>query len=134
MIITWMVKYHSNMGERLMQIEITVPIIVNDVVICEFDAAVDIRVTSYGCPAQTYGPPENCDSGEGPEWEVEATYVEAGERDKNGYLISNLVECPDELLTFVTQYIEGQKFMDKVCDAIAEEDSPGYSDEPDYHE
>ena len=28
-----------------MQIEMTVPIIVNDFVICEFDAAVDIKVT-----------------------------------------------------------------------------------------
>ena len=103
-----------------MQIEMTVPIIVNKVVLCEFEAAVDIKVLSYGCPAQTYGPPENCYPAEGPEWEVEGTYVDAEERNEEGKLVSNLIECPDELLTFVIQYIDGDEFMDRVCCAIAE--------------
>jgi hypothetical protein len=30
-------------------------------------AEIDYCVTSYGCPAQTYGPPENCYPAEGPE-------------------------------------------------------------------
>ena len=109
-----------------MQIYTTVPIIVNDLVICEFEAAVDIKVTSYGCPAQTYGPPEGCYPGEGPEWEVEATYVEGQERDEKGKLVSVLVECSDELLIFVTRYIEGEKFIGRVCDAIADEDPNDY--------
>ena len=104
-----------------MQIEMTVPIIVKDNILCEFEAAVDIKVTSYGCPAQTYGPPEDCYPGEGPEWEVESVYVDAQEWKKEGKLVSNLIECPDELLTFVTQYIERREFMETVCDAIAED-------------
>ena len=94
-----------------MEICVTVPIIVNDVIICEFDAAVEVNVTSHGYPAQTYGPPENCYPEEGPEWEVEATYIDAGEN-------SGLVKCPDELLLFITRYIEGEEFGDRVYGAL----------------
>ena len=38
----------------------------------EWVVEIDYRVTSYGCPAQTYGPPENCYPAEGPEWEIES--------------------------------------------------------------
>ena len=109
-----------------MQIQITVPIIVNDLVICEFDAAVDVKVLSYGCPAQTYGPPEHCYPAEGPEWEMEAVYVEGREKDEEGKFFSKLVECPDELLIFVTRYIEGEEFQDKVCCVIYEDGLDNY--------
>ena len=33
---------------------------------------------------------------------MEGTYVDAEERNEEGKLVSNLLECPDELLTFVT--------------------------------
>ena len=105
-----------------MEVSMTVPIVVNGGIICEFDAAVDIKVTSYGCPAQTYGPPENCYPAEGPEWEVEAVYIDVPEKNSEGKLVSLLVDCPDELLPFVTQYIEGDKFMDRVACAIDESD------------
>ena len=115
-----------------MQIEMTVPIIVNDVIICEFDAAIDINVLSHGSPAQTYGPPESCDPGEGPEWEVEATYVELREKGEDGKYVSKLVECPDELLVFITRYIDGEVFMDRVCEEIGENDSYDYRNRDDY--
>ena len=111
-----------------MQIYMTVPITANGVTLCEFEAAVDITVTSYGCPAQTYGPAENCYPAEGPEWEAGATYVDAGERDKEGKPVSKLIECPDELLIFVTRHTEGEEFIDRVCSAIAEDDSFSYYD------
>ena len=38
----------------------------------EWVVEIDYRVTSYGRPAQTYGPPENCYPAEGPEWEIES--------------------------------------------------------------
>ena len=104
-----------------MQIQITVPIIVNDDILCEFDAAVDVKVLSYGSPAQTSGPPEYCDPGEGPEWEVEGTYVEVQVWNEKGNIVSKLVECPDDLLTFMTQYIEGEEFRDRVCCEIGED-------------
>ena len=116
-----------------MEIYVTVPIIVNGIIISEFDAAVEVNVVSYGCPAQTYGLPENCFPAEGPEWEVEATYVEVQEKNEEDKLVSNLIKCPDELLIFVTRYIEGEKFMDKVCDKIAEDDMPDYY-EPGYND
>ena len=116
-----------------MQIPMTVPIYVNGFVICEFDAAVDIKVTSYGYPAQTYGPPEHCDPGEGPEWEVEEVYVDVQERDEKGNIVSKLIKCPDELLTFMTQYIEGQEFGDMVSVVIGEDDTPDRY-EPDYRD
>ena len=116
-----------------MQIAITVPIIVNDVIICEFEAAVDVKVLSYGHPAQTSGPPEHCDLGENPEWEVEIVYVDVCERNEEGKFVSKLVECPDELLIFVTQYIEGEDFEDVVCCEIGEADPSDYY-EPDYDE
>ena len=105
-----------------MEIEMTVPIIVNGDVVCEFEAAVDVKVLSYGHPAQTYGPPEYCDSGEGPEWEPEAIYIEVKEENEEGKFVSKLVECPDELLIFVTRYIEGEEFQDRVCCEIGEAD------------
>lgn len=111
-----------------MLIEMTVPIMVNNEVICEFDAAVDVKVTSYGSPAKTSGPPEYCDPGEGPEWEVEGTYVDVPVRNEEDKLVSKLVDCPDELLTFITQYIEGAEFADKVCSEIAEDGSHGEYD------
>ena len=111
-----------------MQIYVTVPIMVNDAILCEFDAAVDITVTSYGSPAQTSGPPEYCDPGEGPEWEVEGVYVEVQMRNEEGKPVSKLVECPDDLLTFMTQYIEGQEFGDTASVKIGEDDSPDYDD------
>ena len=115
-----------------MQICMTVPIIVNDMVICEFDAAVDVKITSYGCPAQLYGLPEDCYPEEGPEWEVEATYIDGCKRDDEGNIISILTECPDELLIFVTRYIEGEEFAGRICDAIAEDGFPNYYVDPNY--
>ena len=115
-----------------MQIEMTVPIIFNEVVICEFEAAVDINVLSYGCPAQTSGPPESCYPAEGPEWEVEGTYIDMVQRNEEGECVLNLIECPDELLIFVIRYIEGDEFMDRVCDAIAKDDSYDYRNSDDY--
>ena len=109
-----------------MQVCMTVPIMVNNILVCEFDAAADIKVTSYGCPAQTYGPPEYCDPGEGPEWEVEGTYVDVQVRNGEDKLVSKLIECPDELLSFITQYIEGEKFQDRVCCEIGEDGPPDY--------
>lgn len=43
-----------------------------DIIFMGFDflCEVDYRVTSYGCDAQTYGPPENCYPAEPPEWEI----------------------------------------------------------------
>ena len=114
-----------------MQIEITVPIIVNDFLICEFDAAIDVNVVSYGCPAQTSGPPEYCYPAESPEWEIEATYVEVKEKNEQGEFVSKLIECPGELLIFMTQYTEREEFQDKVCCLINEDDSPDYY-EPEY--
>ena len=112
-----------------MQIQITVPIIVNGLVVCEFDAAVDIKVLSLGCSAQTYGPPELCWPTEPPEWEMEAAYVEAQEKNEAGKFVPNLVECPDELLIFVTRYIEEEKFQDRACCAIDEAESSGCYEE-----
>lgn len=34
------------------------------------DYRIHFEVTSPGCPAQTFGPPENCYPAEGPEWEI----------------------------------------------------------------
>ena len=114
-----------------MQLEITVPIIVNDDIICEFEAAVDIKVTNHGCEAQTSGPPEACYPGEAPEWEVEAVYVEIQKEIGvinssylKGNFVSEMVECPDELLIFITQYIEGDRFQDMVMDEIGLEGQP----------
>ena len=106
-----------------MQIELTVPIIVNDFLICEFDGAFDINVISYGYAAQTMGLPENCYPEEGPEWEVEGTYIAVAEKDGRGRLVDKMVECPDELLIFMTRYSEGEEFADNVCAAIAQVDS-----------
>jgi hypothetical protein len=36
----------------------------------DFIADFEYRVTSWGCDAQTYGPPENCYPAESPEWEI----------------------------------------------------------------
>lgn len=36
----------------------------------ETEIQVEIAVNSWGCEAQTYGPPESCDSGEPPEVEI----------------------------------------------------------------
>ena len=58
---------------------------------------------------------------------------EGQERDEDGMVVTKLVKCPDELLIFVTRYIEGDKFMDKVCDAIADDDPPDYY-EPGYND
>ena len=107
-----------------MQIYMTVPIVVKGTTLCEFEAAVDIEVTSYGCPAQTCGPPESCYPAEGPEWEVEGIYIDVVQRNEEGECVLNLIECPDELLIFVTQYIEGDEFMGRVCDAIADYNDP----------
>ena len=44
---------------------------------------------------------------------MEGTYIDAVERNEEGKFVSNLIECPDELLIFMTQYIEGGEFMDR---------------------
>jgi len=41
----------------------------------DFLAEVEFRVTHWGCPAKTYGPPENCYPAEAPEWEVESIAI-----------------------------------------------------------
>lgn len=104
-----------------MQIEMTIPIIVNDFLICEFEGAFDINVISYGHAAKTWGLPEDCYPEEGPEWEVEATYISIAEKDEKGKLVEKMVECPKELLIFMTQYSEGEEFADNVCAVIAQE-------------
>jgi hypothetical protein len=41
----------------------------------DFLAEIEYRVTYWGCPAKTYGPPENCYPAEAPEWEVESIAI-----------------------------------------------------------
>jgi hypothetical protein len=41
----------------------------------DFLAEIEYRVTHWGCPAKTYGPPENCYPAEAPEWEVESIAI-----------------------------------------------------------
>jgi hypothetical protein len=41
----------------------------------DFLAEIEYRVTHWGCPAKTYGPPENCYPEESPEWEVESIAI-----------------------------------------------------------
>lgn len=46
---------------------------------CDFIADIDYRVTSYGCDAQTYGPPENCYPAEPLEWEINSIVLSRDE-------------------------------------------------------
>jgi hypothetical protein len=41
----------------------------------DFLAEIEYRITHWGCPAKTYGPPENCYPAEAPEWEVESIAI-----------------------------------------------------------
>ena len=101
-------------------IGITIPVMVEDLisgesaVICEFDGAVEIEVTNFGMPAQTYGPPENCYPAEGPEWEEVAFYI-----DLNG----QYHPCPEKLLPLMEDYATDRSdtYIDLVCVAIADE-------------
>lgn len=96
----------------------------------DFVADVDYRVLSWGCDAQTYGPPENCYPAEPPEWEIEAITLQ---RD---------VPPPEHLCGITSPVFEatGALFyvlsdLDAVTDAImqdtAEYDGP---DDRDYEE
>ncbi len=43
-----------------------------DIVGFDFIACIDFHITSWGCDARTYGPPEDCYPAEGPEYEIDA--------------------------------------------------------------
>ena len=105
-----------------MQVTITVPIEVEGKVVCEFDVEVDIDVTHYGSPAQTYGPPENCDPGESPEWEEVGYMVIAtvfDEEDKK--YRTEEVACPEGLKGYVEAHFQSQSFIDMVSSSIGEQ-------------
>lgn len=38
----------------------------------DFIAEIEYTVTYWGCPAKTYGPPENCYPAEAPEYDIES--------------------------------------------------------------
>ena len=106
-----------------MQITATVPVEVDGKTVCEFDVEVDIDVTFYGSPPQTYGLPENCDPGEGPEWEELGCMVLATVFDKetNKYSTEE-VECPEALKPYVEKHYQSQSYLDMVSCAIGQEE------------
>jgi hypothetical protein len=86
----------------------------------EWVVEIDYRVTSYGCSAQTYGPPENCWPAEEPEWEVESITLY---RDEGKDVITPSFEATGALFDVLCEH-----FDDKIAETICEDGPP----EPDY--
>ena len=113
-----------------MQVTTTVPIEVDGKLVCEFDVEVDIDVTSYGSPPQTYGPPENCDPGEAPEWEVLGymVLVTVFEKESSIRYETEQVECPEGLKPYVEKHFESESYIDMVSSCIGEQGADTYYD------
>jgi hypothetical protein len=87
----------------------------------DFIAVVDYRVTSWGCPAQLYGPPENCYPAEPPEWEIDSIVLRW---DRVGGLGPEF-EATGELFDHMNNL---DKINDAICEAICSDGPP----EPEY--
>ena len=87
----------------------------------DFIADVDYDVTSYGCPAQTYGPPENCYPAEGPEWVVNSITLYRDEGKD--------VETPGFEATGMLEWVLADYFADKIAEQIAENGPEDYCDD-----
>lgn len=99
----------------------------------DFIADVDYRVTSYGCPAQTYGPPESCYPEEGPEWEIESIVLsrdiplnaEQHRLVKIGHRFTPEFEATGALFDCLANL---GKVNEAICEAICTDGPPDYDD------
>ncbi len=81
----------------------------------EFVADIDWTLTSPGCPAKLYGPPENCYPAEAPEWEINSITLHLDYGGNNlgpgfeatGALFEHLAESrqiDDGIIEYLDQY------------------------------
>jgi hypothetical protein len=83
---------------------------------------IDYRVTSYGCEAQTYGPPESCYPSEGPEWEVRSITLR---RDEGANVVTPEWEATGKMFELLCE-----RFDQEIADMIYE-DGWDYGPDPD---
>lgn len=108
-------------AERNQAVEITVPVKIEGCLAFEFEAAVDIHVTYWGCPAFTSGPPELCYPAEGPEWEVTSHYVDCGSFDR---ILKrwrpDLRPAPDWAVKLIDAYLDTREADEFIAEHIME--------------
>jgi hypothetical protein len=62
----------------------------------EIDVDVGFNVTSFGYPAKTYGPPEDCYPAEGPEFDLDDTFT--AQLPGGVLLTCSVSECSDQVI------------------------------------
>ncbi len=103
----------------------------------DFIADVDYKVTSYGCDAQTYGPPENCYPAEPPEWEINSIVLyreelltkEQHRLFDRGHRFTPGFEATGALFDVLANL---DAINDAICEEICMDGPPDYSDDDNY--
>ncbi|MGI9295982.1 MAG: hypothetical protein ACR2PS_18520 [Pseudomonadales bacterium] len=96
-------------------VEFTCPILVQGLIVAEFEAGIEVDVTYYGKPI-TYGSPA-----EGPEWEVVSYYVDGGKYDfKQKKYNPHWVPAPDDLKAHMETYMASREGRNDIAVRIKE--------------
>jgi len=85
----------------------------------DFLAEIDITVTSWGCEARIYGPPEDCYPAEPPEWDVESIVLWLDDPNRPD---CGLFEATGALFDVLSEH-----FADAIAEQIAEAEA--YADD-----
>ena len=101
-----------------MFVNLTVPINVQDFCVAEFEAAIEIRITSKPVSATWHHPAE------GAEWEVEQIFLDAGmfvqSRVGGGNRwVSQYLACPGTLSGYVEDYMETSEARDYIQEQVS---------------
>lgn len=88
----------------------------------------DYKITYKGCPAKTYGPPENCYPAEPMEYEITVTNIVEDISEEHNNNPKNYLDFPKWLQDIVTEYLYN-------CENVYEnilEDQREYGDDREY--
>lgn len=91
----------------------------------------DYKITHYGCPAKTYGPPENCYPAEPMEYEVTFSGIIEDVPNFKNKIPPNYLDTPSWLVNIIEEYLNNSN---EVYEIINQEQSDIFNDEREYDE
>lgn len=92
----------------------------------DFVADIDYRVLSWGCDAQTYGPPENCYPAEPPEFEIDRIRLYrdvplTAEERRRKVIKTPIFEATGALFDVLSELFDEELLMDAYENAPAQD-------------